>query len=161
MTHIYFRLWPWNCNSKLKSWVWSKGKVIQSAQNNINWPRFHFTSVRPTIPEIELFWNFTLKYPRPRSWVKSKVRVTFCTQYPTNALRFRFTSIGPTIPEIWPKECLSLKKHIRNFAKIDVSNKTSPKSSQVITMDRAINLPCIVVIQWVVLTLSRRQANFC
>ena len=86
-----------------RSWVWSKGKVIQSAQYYINSFPFHFTLIRPTIPAIELFWNLTLKYPRSRSWVRSKVKVTYCTQYPTNALPFRFTSIGPTIPEIWPK----------------------------------------------------------
>ena len=86
-----------------RSWVWSKGKVIQSAQYHINSPRFNFTSIRPTIPEIELFRNLTLKYPRSRSWVRSKVKVTYCTQYPTDALPFRFTSIGPTIPEIWSK----------------------------------------------------------
>ena len=44
-----------------RSWVWSKGKVIQSAQYQINSPRFHFTSIRPTIPDIELFRNLTLK----------------------------------------------------------------------------------------------------
>ena len=98
-----------------RSWVWSKGKVIQSAQYHINSLPFHLTSIRPTIPEIELFRNLTLKHPRSRSWVRSKVKVTYCTQYPTNALPFCFTSIRPTIPEIWPKECLTLKKHIRNF----------------------------------------------
>ena len=85
------------------SWVWSKGKVIQSAQYHINSLPLHFTSIRPTIPEIELFRNLTLKHPRSRSWVRSKVKVTYCTQYPTNVLPFRFTSIGPIIPEIWPK----------------------------------------------------------
>ena len=64
---------------------------------------FHFTLIRPTIPEIELFRNLTLKHPRSRSWVRSKVKVRYCTQYPTNALPLRFTSIGPTIPEMWPK----------------------------------------------------------
>ena len=86
-----------------RSWVWSKGKVIQSAQYHINSLPFHFTSIRPTIPEIELFRNLTLKHSRSRSWVRSKVKVTHCTQYPTNALPFRFTSNGPTIPEIWRK----------------------------------------------------------
>ena len=85
-----------------RSWVWSKGMVIQLAQYHINSLRFHFTS-RPTIPEKELFWNLTLKYPRSRLWVRSKVKVTYCAQYPTDAFPFRFTSIGPTIPEIWPK----------------------------------------------------------
>ena len=86
-----------------RSWVWSKGKVIQSAQYHINSLCFNFTLIRPTILEKELFRNLTLKHPRSRSWVRSKVKVTYCAQYPTDALPFRFTSIGPTIPEIWPK----------------------------------------------------------
>ena len=86
-----------------RSRVWSKGKVIQLAQYHINSLPLHFTSIRLTIPEIELFRNLTLKHPRSRSRVRSKVGVIYCTQYPTNALPFRFTSIGPTIPEIWPK----------------------------------------------------------
>ena len=86
-----------------RPWVWSKGKVIQLAQYHINSLRFHFTSIRPTIPEIELFRNLTLKHPRSRSWVRSKVKFTYYTQYPTDALPFHFTSIGPTIPGIWPK----------------------------------------------------------
>ena len=71
-----------------KSWVWSKGKVIQSAQYHINTLCFHFTSIRPTIPEIELFRNLTFKHPRSRSWVRSKFKVTNCTQYPTDTLPF-------------------------------------------------------------------------
>ena len=84
-------------------WVWSRGKVIQSTQYHINSLPFPFTSIRPTISEIQLFRNLTLKHPRSRSWVRSEVKVTYHTQYPTDALPFRFTSIGPTIPEIWPK----------------------------------------------------------
>ena len=57
-----------------RSSVWSKGKVIQSAQCHINSLPFHFTSIRPTIPEIELFRNLTLKHQRSRSWVRSKVK---------------------------------------------------------------------------------------
>ena len=86
-----------------RSWVWSKGKVIQLAQYHINSLPFHLTSIRPTILGIELFRNLTLKHPRSMSWGRSKVNVTYCTQYPTNALPFCFTSIGPTILEIWPK----------------------------------------------------------
>ena len=77
-----------------RSWVLSKGRVIQSAQYYVKSLPFHLASIRPTIPEIELFRNL---------WVRSKVKVTYCTQYPTNALSFSFTSIGPPIPEIWPK----------------------------------------------------------
>ena len=85
-----------------RSWVWSKGKVIQLAQYHINSLPFHLTLIRPTILEIELFRNLTLKHPRSRSWVRSKVKVRYCTQYPTNALPFRFTSIGQSYFEIWP-----------------------------------------------------------
>ena len=60
-----------------RSWVWSKGKVIQSAQYPINSLPFHFTSIRPTIPEIQLFQKLTLKHPRSRSWVRSKIKVTY------------------------------------------------------------------------------------
>ena len=83
-----------------RSWVWSKGKVIQSAKYPINSLPFYFTSIRPTIPEIQLFRNFTLKHPKLRSWVRSKIMVTYYTQYPTDDFPFRFTSIGTTIPEI-------------------------------------------------------------
>ena len=113
----------------------------------------------------ELLRNLTLKHPKSRSWVKSKVKVTYCTKHPTDAIPFRFTSIGPTIPETWPKVCLTLKKHIRffkrKFAKIKVLYRTSPKSHHVIPMTRTKKQPCFVVIWWVILTLSPRQANFC
>ena len=64
-----------------RSWVWSKGKVIQLAQYHINSLPFHLTSIRPTILQIELFRNLTLKHPRSKSWGRSKVKVTYCTQY--------------------------------------------------------------------------------
>ena len=86
-----------------RSRVWSKGQVIQMAQYLIDSFPFHFTSIRATFPEIQLFRNLTLKHPRSRSWVRSKVSGTCHTQYPTTVLLFRFTSIGPTITEIWPR----------------------------------------------------------
>ena len=82
-----------------RSWVWSKGKVIQSAQYDINSLHFHFTSIGQKFLRYSYFeiwpWNI-----QSRSWVRSKVKVTYCTQHPTDALPFCFTSIGPTIPEI-------------------------------------------------------------
>ena len=56
-----------------RSWVWSKGKVIQLAQYHINSLPFHLTSIRPTILQIELFRNLTLKHPRSRSWRRSHI----------------------------------------------------------------------------------------
>ena len=60
-----------------RSWVWSKGKIIQSAQYPINLPALHFASIRPKNPEIQLFRNLTLKNPRSMSWMRSKIKVTY------------------------------------------------------------------------------------
>ena len=76
--------------SKSRSWVWSKSKVIQSAQYLINLLPFRFTPIRPTIPEIQLFRNLNLKNLWSRSWVRSKVKITEFTQYTTDALLFFF-----------------------------------------------------------------------
>ena len=86
-----------------RSWMWSEGKVIQLSQYPINSLPFHFTTIRPAIPEIQLFRNLTLKHPKSRSWIRSGVKVTYYTQHPTNAFPFRFISIRPIIPEIWEK----------------------------------------------------------
>ena len=48
----------------------------------------------------------------------------------------------------------------KKSCQMNISNRTSLNSNQVITMTRAIRLPYFVVIQWVVLTLLCRQANF-
>ena len=66
-----------------RSWVWSKGKVIQLAQYHIKSLPFHLPSIRPTILQVELFQNLTLKHPRSRSWGRSKVKVTH-TLYPVS-----------------------------------------------------------------------------
>ena len=84
-----------------RSWMWSKCKVIQSAKYLL--PRFLFVSIRPTITEIQLFRNLTLRHPRSRSRVRLKVKVTYITKYPTVALSFLLALIRPTIPKIWPK----------------------------------------------------------
>ena len=90
-------------NPRSKSWVWSKGKVIQVAQYPINSLSCQFTSIKLTIPEIQLFRNLTLNHPRSWSWMRSKLNAAYHSLYPTDALHIRVTLIGPTIPEIWPK----------------------------------------------------------
>ena len=55
-----------------------------------------------------------------------------CTSY-----LFYITRTNHTIPEIWPKECLTLKKHNRIFRQIrpnTISNRTSSISNQTICM---------------------------
>ena len=151
-------------NPPSNSWVHGCGQRARSAQYHINSLRFHLTSIRPIIPEIELFRNLTLKHPRSRLWVRSKVKVTYCTQYPTDEFPFRFTSIGPTYLTYGQNSVWPWKKHPnfkRKYAKIKVSNSTFPKSNQVITMTWAKPLPCFLVMRWEALTLSCRQANFC
>ena len=152
-----------------RSWVWSKVKVIQSVQYHINSPRFHFTSIRPTIPKIELFRNLTLKQLRSRSWVRSKVKVTYCTQHLTDALHHFFhinrtnRSWDMAKTNVWPWKTTS-KFFLRKFAKITVSNKTALNSYQVINIIRAIKLLCFVVIWWVVFILCAHKqifANWC
>ena len=117
----------------------------------------------PTIPEIELFRNLTLKHPRSRSWVRSKVKVTYCTKYPTNALPFYFHINWTNHSWDMAKIVFDLEKthpkFIRKFAKITVFN--IKKCNQVIPMTRTTKLPRFVLIRWVVLTLSCRQTNFC
>ena len=83
-----------------RSWVWSKGKVMQSAQYHIN---FVFISHQSDDQQFMRWSYFEIWHPRSRSWMRSKVKITYCTQYPTDAFPFRFKSIEPTIPEIWPK----------------------------------------------------------
>ena len=116
-----------------RSWVWSMGKVVQSAQNHINSLPFHFKSIRPTIPEIQLFRNLTLKHPRSRSWVRSKVKVTYHTQHATDALPFLFLinrtnqprwdmakivfDLEKTHPKILKKTCQN-NSFQQNFSKI-------------------------------------------
>ena len=178
MTYILFVIVNWPPHSwdkaisdsdletpRSRSWVWLKGKVIQSAQYHINSLPFHLTSIRPTIPEIELFRNLTLKHPRSRSLseVKGQGHILYPVSNQCTSFSFHINRTNHS----WDmaKIVFDLEKthpkFLKKFAKITVFDKISPKSNQVITMTRATKLPCFVVIQWVVLTLSRRQANFC
>ena len=91
-----------------RSWVWSKGKTIQSAQYLIGcFLLFRINQI--TIPEIQLLWNLTLKIKgQGYGWDQRSRSHSSPGIQPMNLL-FSFTSIGPTIPEIWPIECLTLK----------------------------------------------------
>ena len=133
-----------------RSWVWSKGKITQSAQYHINSFHFHFTSIRPTIPESYFeIWPWNIQGQGQEWGQRSRSHIVPSIQ-PMHFL-FCFTSIGLTIPEIWPIVFDFEKTHQIFY------NENLPK---LITMTRAIKLPCFVVIRWVVLILSRRQADF-
>ena len=83
-----------------RSWVWSKGKVIQSAQYHINSLPFHVTSIRPTITEIELFqWNIQ---SQGHEWgQRSRSHIVLSIQL----MHFLFVLHQSDQPffEIWPK----------------------------------------------------------
>ena len=145
-----------------RSWVWSKGKVIQSAQYHINSLPFNFTPIRPTIPKIELFDLETSKV-KVMSEVTGKGHILYpvsnqCTSFLFHINRtnhsWDMAKIVFDLEKTYPK-------FLKKFAKITVFNRISPTSNQVITMTRATRLSRFVVIRWMVLILSRRQANFC
>ena len=125
-----------------RSWVWSKGKVIQLAQYHINSLPFHLTSISPTILQIERFRNLILKHPKWRSWGRSKVKVTYCTQYATNAFPFRFTSIG------WDK------------AISDSDLETARSRSWVWSKGKVIQLAQYHIVMFGIFRICIRSANF-
>ena len=93
-------------------------------------------------------------------WGK-KVKVTYCTQYPTDALPFRFTSIGQPFLRYGQNSFWPWRNTSEIFKQTTIFDRIFPRSSQVITMTRAIKLLRFVVIGWVILTFSCRQPNFC
>ena len=115
---------------RLRSWVWSKGKVIQSAQYHINSPRFHFTSIRPTIPD-RAFSKFDLETSKVKvmSEVKGQGHILYpvsnrCTSF---SFHINWTNhSGDMAKIVWPwkntseifKENCQNKRFQQNFSKI-------------------------------------------
>ena len=103
---------PWS-----RSWVWSRGKVIQSTQYHINSLPFHFTSIRPTIPEIELFRNLTLKHPRSKcqSEVKGQGHILYPVSNQCTSFSFHINQTNHS----WDmaKKVFDLEKTLPKFLK--------------------------------------------
>ena len=110
--------------SRSRSWVWSKGKVIQSAQYLINLIPFHFT-IRPTIPEMQLFWIWPWKIQGPGHEWGQRWRSYSSPSVQSMQFLFCFTLIRPTILEIGQKH-LTLKKTRPKFWKTKVAKKNCP-----------------------------------
>ena len=100
-----------------RSWVWSKGKVIQSVQYHINSLPFHFTSIIPTTPEIDLFRNLTLKHPRSRSWVRVKGQGHILYQVSNQCSSFSFHINRTNHSWDMAKIVFDLEKTRPNFSK--------------------------------------------
>ena len=128
----YFEIWPWNIQGQGHEWgLRSRSHIVLSIQPM----HFLFVSHQSDLPFLRYGQNSVWPWKNTSEILRDMAKI------------------------VWP-----WKKNIRNFyrkfAQIKVSNRTSPKSNQVITMTGAIKLPCFVVIQWVVLTLLRKQAIF-
>ena len=109
-----------------RSWVWSKGKVIQSAQYYINSLPFNFTPIRPTIPKIELFDLETSKV-KVMSEVKAKGHILYpvsnqCTSFLFHINRtnhsWDMAKIVFDLEKTYPK-------FLKKFANITVFNRIS------------------------------------
>ena len=70
----YFKLWPLNYKVKVMSVVKGQDHTVSPVSNWFAYVLFHINQI--TIPQIQVFWNLTLKNQRSRSWVRSKVKVT-------------------------------------------------------------------------------------
>ena len=72
-----------------RSWVWWKGKVIQSARYQINSLRFHFKSIRPTIPERPIS-KFDLETSKVKvmSEVKGQGHILYPVSNPCTSFSF-------------------------------------------------------------------------
>ena len=99
-----------------RSWVWSKGKVIQLAQYPINLLPFHFTSIRLTIPDTAIL-KFDPETPKVK--VMSEVKGQVHILYPVS------------------NQCFSFSFHINKFLLIDATalGQGHGKVSQYISPD--------------------------
>ena len=114
------------------------------------------------------FWDRTiLKFGKSKVKVMNEVKVQGHIVYPVSnrCTSFLFhinrTNHSCDIPaSVWSWKNTS-KFFLKENSSKKVSYGISPKSNQVISMTRGIKMTCFVVIGWMLLTLSCRQANFC
>ena len=117
---------------------------------------------QPPIPQIRLLQSLTLKlqgqvHGSGQGHIVNPLSI-LCTSFSFHINRTN---------QSWDmsNRVFDLEKTHPNFSKKSwqkrISNRISPKSNQVIRITREIKLPSFVVIGWVVLTLSCRQAIFC
>ena len=90
-----------------RSWVWSKGKVIQSAQYHINSLPFHFTSIRPTIPETRVISKFDLETSKVKvmSEVKGQGHILYPVSNQCTSFSFHINRINHSwdmAKIVWP-----------------------------------------------------------
>ena len=138
-----------------RSWVWSKGKVIQLAQYHINSLCFSFHINQTNNSWDRAISKFDLETSKVKvmSEVKGQGHILYLVSNRCTSFLFHINRRNHSLD--MAKIVFDLEKTHPNFLKKICQN------NQVITMTRAITLPCFVVIGRVVLTLSCRQANVC
>ena len=148
--------------TRSRSWVWSKGNTILLAQYLTDLLSFCFTSIRYQL----------LRYIYFEIWPwKSKVKVMGDVKgqghivHPVSNWRTSFSFHINRTNHSWDMSNrvfdLDMRNFLRKFVKNRVFTRIPLKSNQVITMTRGLWLLRFVVIDWVVLTFSCRQAYFC
>ena len=155
-----FRLWPWNSKVKVMG-------VVKGQCRTVGPVSYQLTSFSFHINQTNNSWDTAIsKFDLETSKVKvmSEVKGQGQTLYPVSNRCVSFSFHINRINNSWDRAKIVIdleKTHpnfLKKFAKITVFGRSAPKSNQVITMTRAIKLLRFVV-QWVVLTLSHRQAN--
>ena len=114
--------------SRSRSWVWSKFKVIYWSQYLTDLLPFRFTSIRQTIPEIQLFRNLTMKSVKVMGEVKGRGQIIHlvskrCTSFPSHFNRTnhswdmvnRFFDLEK---KFWRKKISQIKRLHQNGPKI-------------------------------------------
>ena len=123
--------------SRSRSLVWPKGKVIQSSQYPINLHPFHFTSIRLTISEIQLFSNLILRHPRSRSSVRSNVKA-ICRSFRNMPLSNQCCFIATL--NWWKSFLITLIDHLPNTCHVNSAQNITHKPSSTIYHTQRIDL---------------------
>ena len=139
-----------------RSWVWSRGNVIQSAQYQISSLPFISHQSDQQFLRYNYFeiWSWNI-HDQDHEWGHRSMSHIIPSIEP---MHFLFVSHQSNQPFLRYGQIMSdlEKTHPKffwwKFAKITVVTRTASQSNQVTSMTRAMKFPCFVVIRWVVLT---------
>ena len=146
------------------SWVWSKSKTIKSVQYLTD--LLYFVSHQSDNNSSDAaFLKFDLEKSKVKVMVEVKVQGHIVQPVSNQCTSFLFHINRTKHSWDMSNRVLDLEKTHPKFSKKmwqkRICYRIPPKSNQVMTMTRGMHLLSFVVIGWVVLTLSCRQANFC
>ena len=159
-----FRLWPWNSKVKVMGVVKGQCRTVGPVSYQLTSFSFHINQTNNSRDTAISTFDLETSKVKVMSEVKGQGHILYpvsnwCTSFSFHINRTNRSWDMAKI--VFDLEKNTNPKFLKKFAKIIVFNWSAPQSNHVITMTRAIKLPRFVVIRWVVLTLSRRQANLC